>query len=167
MRYPKERKEAVLKKMLPPNNKSIREIAREEGICEATLYNWRKKARAQGRLLPDGDTTPNGWNAADKFAAVLETAAMNEMELSEYCRRRGLYPAQIQQWREACEQANDWDRSQTKRLTEARREDEKRIKVLERELRQKEKALAETAATPKAWLVLSKKLEAIWGDEEK
>ncbi len=163
MRYPKERKEAVLKKMLPPNNKSIREIARDEGICEATLYNWRKKARAEGRLLPDGDTTPNGWSAADKFAAVLETAAMNEAELSEYCRKRGLYPAQIQQWREACEQANDWDRSQTKRLTEARKEDEKRIKVLERELRQKEKALAETAAL----LVLSKKLEAIWGDEEK
>jgi len=163
MGYPKERKEAVMKKMLPPNNKTIREIAREEGISEATLYNWRKAARAEGRLLPDGDSTPEGWSASDKFSAVVETAAMNEMELSEYCRRRGLYPAQIQQWREACEQANDWDRSQTKRLTEARKADEKRIKVLERELRQKEKALAETAAL----LVLSKKLEAIWGDEEK
>ncbi len=85
------------------------------------------------------------------------------MELSEYCRRRGLYPAQIQQWRQACEQANDWDRSQSKRLSEARKADEKRIKVLERELRQKEKALAETAAL----LVLSKKLFGVWGDEEK
>jgi len=163
MRYPKERKEAVLKKMLPPNNKTIREIAREEGISEATLYNWRKAARADGKLLPDGDSTPEGWSAADKFSAVVETAAMNEMELSEYCRKRGLYPAQIRQWREACEQANDWDRSQTQRLTEARKADEKRIKRLEGELRQKEKALAETAAL----LVLSKKLEAIWGEEEK
>ena len=163
MGYPKERKEAVLKKMLPPHNKSIREIAREEGICEATLYNWRKLARAEGRLLPDGDSTPEGWNAADKFAAVVETAAMNEIELSEYCRKRGLYPAQIQQWREACEKANDWDRSQSKRLEQARKADEQRIKVLEKELRQKEKALAETAAL----LVLSKKAEAIWGGEEK
>ena len=65
MRYPKERKEAVMKKMLPPNNKTIREIAREEGISEATLYNWRKAARAEGRLLPDGDSIPEGWSASD------------------------------------------------------------------------------------------------------
>ena len=163
MGYPKERKEAVLKKMLPPNNRPIPVIAREEGISEATLYNWRKAARAEGRLLPDGDSTPAGWSSADKFAAVLETAALNEQELAEYCRERGLYPAQIQQWREACAQANDWECSQNKRLQEARRSDEKRIRKLEKELRHKEKALAETAAL----LVLSKKLEAICGDEER
>ncbi len=50
MGYPKERKEAVLKKMLPPNNRPIPVIAREEGISEATLYNWRNAARAEGRL---------------------------------------------------------------------------------------------------------------------
>ncbi|WP_293675293.1 transposase, partial [Thiolapillus sp.] len=163
MGYPKERKEAVLKKMLPPNPKTIPQIAKEEGISEATLYNWRKVARREGRLLPDGDNTPQGWSSADKFAAVLETAAMNEAELAEYCRQRGLYPGQIQQWREACAQANDWDRRQNQRLQEVRRKDEKQILKLEKELRHKEKALAETAAL----LVLSKKLEAIWGDEEK
>ena len=47
MRYPKERKEAVLKKMLPPNNKPIQELAQEEGICKATLYNWRNQAPVQ------------------------------------------------------------------------------------------------------------------------
>ncbi|WP_293726461.1 transposase, partial [Thiolapillus sp.] len=50
MSYPRERKEAVLKKMLPPNNKTIPEISKEEGISEGTLYNWRKAARAEGRL---------------------------------------------------------------------------------------------------------------------
>ncbi len=39
MGYPKERKETVLKKMLPPNNKTIADISNEEGICEDTLYN--------------------------------------------------------------------------------------------------------------------------------
>ena len=82
MSYPKERKEAVLKKMLPPHSKSIPELATEEGICEGTLYNWRKSARGEGRLMPDGDRTPQGWVSADKFAAVVETAAMNEVELS-------------------------------------------------------------------------------------
>lgn len=162
MKYPQERKEAVLKKMLPPHNKSIPEIAKEEAISEATLYNWRKAARAEGRLLPNGDNTPSGWSAADKFAAVVETAAMNEAELSAYCRQRGLYPEQIRAWREACEQANDWDRTQNLQLKETRKADEKRIKELERELRQKEKALTETAAL----LVLRKKAQAIWGDEE-
>ena len=162
MGYPRERKEAVLKKMLPPNSKSIPQIAKEEGISEATLYNWRKAARAEGRLMPDGDTSPAGWRTADKFAAVLETAAMNAAELSAYCREKGLYPDQIAQWRSACEQANDWDRAQTQHLKATRRSDEKRIKELERELRQKEKALAETAAL----LVLRKKAQAIWGEPE-
>jgi len=65
----------VLQKMLPPNNRPIPVIAREEGISEATLYNWRKAARAEGRLLPDGDSTPAGWTSADKFAVVLETGS--------------------------------------------------------------------------------------------
>ncbi|RLJ20347.1 hypothetical protein DJ031_05955 [bacterium endosymbiont of Escarpia laminata] len=52
MVYPKERKEAVLKKMLPPNIKTMSEISKEEGICEGTLYNWRKVVRAEGRLMP-------------------------------------------------------------------------------------------------------------------
>ena len=162
MGYPAERKEAVLKKMLPPHNKSIPELAKEEGICVGTLYHWRKAGRAKGLLMPDGDSTPQGWAAADKFAAVIETAAMNEAELSAYCRQKGLYPEQIKEWREACEQANDWDRNQNKKLKENRRSDSKRIKELERELLRKDKALAETAAL----LVLRKKAQAIWGDEE-
>lgn len=162
MGYPRERKEAVLKKMLPPNNKTIAEISKEEGICEETLYNWRKAARAEGRLMPDGDTTPAGWCAADKFAAVVETASVNEAEVSVYCRERGLYAEQISEWREACAQANDWDRNQNKRLQDIRKTDAKRIKELEQDLKRKEKALAETAAL----LVLRKKAQAIWGDGE-
>ena len=146
MHYPAKRKEAILKKMLAPYNKAIAELAKEEGISEGTLYNWRKAARRAGRLLPDGDTTPAGWGSADKFAAVLETAALNEAELSEYCRRRGLYPEQIRVWREACEQANDWDRTQNQRLQENRKTDQERIRALTRELERQEKALAEAAA---------------------
>jgi len=162
MRYTPERKEAVLRKMLPPHNRSIPELAEEEGISEATLYNWRKAARAEGRLLPDGEQSPEGWSTADKFAAVVETAALNEAELSAWCRERGLYPEQVRSWRRACEQANDWDRQQAERLRAERKADRERLKALERELKKKEKALAEAAAL----LVLSKKAEAIWGDGE-
>jgi transposase-like protein len=63
MRYSKERKETVLKKMMPPHNRSIVELAKEEGISEATLYLWRRQAREQGLLLPDSDRAPEGWSA--------------------------------------------------------------------------------------------------------
>jgi len=48
----------------------------------------------------------------------------------------------------------------TARLGQATKEEEKRIKDLERELARKDHALAETAAL----LVLRKKASAIWGD---
>jgi transposase-like protein len=89
--YSPERKAAVLKRMLPPNNMAIRELSRAEGISEATLHKWRAVARGKGQLLPDADAGPEGWSSRDKFAAVLETAALNEVDLAEYCRRRGLY----------------------------------------------------------------------------
>ena len=86
MRYPKERREAVLKKLMPPESQSVQALAASEGISVATLYLWRKQARAEGRLLPEHPET-QGWTSRDKFAAVVETASMNEAEISGYCRR--------------------------------------------------------------------------------
>jgi transposase-like protein len=160
--YSPERKNAVLKRMLPPNNMAIRQLSKEEGIAEATLHKWRSDTRGKGQLLPDAAAGSEGWTSRDKFAAVLETAAMNEADLAEYGRKRGVYPAQIKAWRVACEQANDWDRTSTARLNHATKEERKRIKDLERELARKDRALAETAAL----LVLGKKAAAIWGGED-
>ncbi len=162
MGYSPERKAAVLKRMQPPNTMAIRQLSQEEGISEATLHKWRAEARGKGQLLPDADAGPEGWSSRDKFAAVLETAALNEVDLAGYCRERGLYPAQIAAWRAACEQANDWDRASAARLGQATKEDRKRVRKLEQDLARKEKALAETAAL----LVLRKKAQAIWGGDE-
>lgn len=158
MKYSQERKEAVLKKMLPPDNQSIAQLAKDEGISEATLYNWRMQARGEGRLLPDSNNTPEGWTSRDKFAAVLETALLSEAEIAEYCRQRGLYPEQLGPWRQACEQANDWNQATQRQLKETTRSDRKQLKTLERELARKEKALAEAAAL----LVLQKKFHAMF-----
>lgn len=160
--YSRERREAIIAKMSGPQRKSIAELAKEEGISEPTLYNWRKQARAEGRLLPDHDDSPEGWSSRDKFNAVMETAALSESELSEYCRRKGLYPEQIHRWRKACERANDWDSSENVELARQKRDDRQRIRELERELHRKDKALAETAAL----IALRKKVKAIWGDED-
>jgi hypothetical protein len=160
--YSKERKASVVAKMLPPHNMPLQRLSQEEGISIGTLSRWRAEARARGQLLPDGQAGPEGWTARDKFAAVIETAAMNEVELSEYCRRRGLYPEQIRVWREACERANDWDRAASRQIARETKDAQRRIRDLERDLTRKEKALAEAAAL----MVLRKKADAIWGRNE-
>ena len=162
MTYPAERKSAVIARMLPPHNVPLRQLSQEEGISEGTLSRWRSEARSKGQFLPDANAGPEGWSTRDKFAAVVETAAMNETELSEYCRRRGLYREQLSAWRAACERANDWDRSAARQIARETKDDRKRIQQLERELMRKEKALAEAAALT----ILRKKADAIWGPSQ-
>ena len=76
MRYSQERKQAVLAKLAPPHKRTVREVADEEGISEATLYNWRKQVRLDGALFPDAGTDPEGWSAREKFTAVIETTTL-------------------------------------------------------------------------------------------
>jgi transposase-like protein len=57
MAYPQERKEAILKKLLPPVNKSVAEVAKEEGIPSGTIYNWRVKANRN--YSPHSSTFPS------------------------------------------------------------------------------------------------------------
>lgn len=160
--YSPERKEAILQKMAPPQSLSVAEVARQEGISEGTLYNWRKSARERGSVLPSRSNAPEQWSSEDKFRVVLESASLSEAEFSEYCRSRGLYPEQIEAWRRACMGANARAEEQDKRQRKVSKAERQRIKQLERELQYKDKALAETAAL----LTLSKKAKAIWGPSD-
>ena len=96
MNYRKEFKDAILRRILPPNNESIATIAREKGLSEQTLRNWRDKARKAGYAAPGTDAVPDEWNTQDKFLVVIETASLNETELAEYARKKGLYVEQSQ-----------------------------------------------------------------------
>ena len=89
VRYSQEQKEAIVKRMMPPNNEAVAQIAKEEGISEVTLYKWRKEARAVGVATPGNGQTSDKWNSQDKFLIVMETFAMNELEVAEYCRKKG------------------------------------------------------------------------------
>jgi transposase-like protein len=161
-RYSTERKESVIQKMMPPNNIPIPRLSQETGISDVTLYSWRKQARVEGIAVPADGKNPEKWSSEDKFAIVLEAASMNEAELGEYCRHKGLYVEQIASWRKACLQANASHAVQVKEQREQTKKDRRQIKQLTRELHRKEKALAETAAL----LVLQKKARAIWGESE-
>ena len=39
------------------------------------------------------------WSSEEKFSVVLETSTLAEVELSEYCRAKGLYPEKIKAWK--------------------------------------------------------------------
>lgn len=153
MNYSPELKDALLRRMLPPNNESITKISREEGISEQTLRNWRDKARKEGYAAPGTDAVPDDWSTQDKFLVVVETASMNETELAEYARKKGLYIEQIKAWKDACMNANGGIAKEASRLNRELKDSEKERRKLEKELQRKEKALVETAAL----LVLSKK----------
>ena len=153
--YSEAFKSSIIAKMLPPNSIPVPDLARDTGVPKDTLYTWRIKhqrsnGKATAKQVPSG-----GLSSAEKFSIVLETASLNEVELSEYCRRKGLYPEQISAWRDTCVQANALAPAKVDRAkltTQA-----KQIKQLQSELHRKEKALAETAAL----LVLQKKVHLL------
>ena len=99
---------------------------------------------------------PQDWSAKEKLAAVLEAAALRDEELGAFLRSKGLHEAQLQQWQEQMLSGlNPAPAQRGKKAPET-----KRVRELEKDLRRKDKALAETAAL----LVLKKKAQAIWGD---
>ena len=94
---------------------------------------------------------------------MIATAAMDEAQLSAWCREQGVYPTELQQWRSEATAALA-EPTEEQVTPQQAREDKKRIKELERDLKRKDKALAEAAAL----LVLSKQMEAIFrrGEDE-
>ncbi len=157
--YPEEFKSSIIAKLLSPNSVPVPELARDTGIPKDTLYCWRAKhQRSNGNS--GAKPAPGNLGSAEKFSIVMETASLNEVELSEYCRRKGLYPEQIGAWRDTCMRANT---AASPKVDRARLSQQaKQIRQLEVELRRKEKALAEAAAL----LVLQKKVRAIWEESE-
>jgi transposase len=150
--YSDTEKQALLKKLEAPYHLSPSELASEAGVATKTVYNWRKKARERG-LMPSEQRTRS---PEQKWSMLMETNALTSHELSEYCRQKGIYPQEIETWRQEClhglnsyaHKPSSWD--------------QRKIQSLEKELRRKEKALAETAAL----LVLQKKFNSLWEAED-
>lgn len=68
MQYSNELREAVLRRVLPPNKEPISKIATEEGIFEQTIRNWREKACKEGNSAADFDVPADKWSTQDKFS---------------------------------------------------------------------------------------------------
>lgn len=167
--YSKAFRTLIVQKMTSPNRPDVVALAEEVGVPRSTLYRWVADA---GKLIPQVEVAPppttnhtqrpsrmkrpQDRSAEEKLAAVMEAATLSDEELGAFLRSKGIYEAQLQEWRELMLSGlNPASVQRSKKKTEA-----KRVRELEKELRRKDKALAETAAL----LVLKKKAQAIWGD---
>ena len=159
--YSPERKQAILDKLLSPTLISIAQLARDENIAEQTLYNWRNRAKQQGKTVPTNSKTQE-ISPETKLAIIIDTAKLNETELAEYCRNKGLYPEQIAQWKAQSLTGFSTTEQQTAQVRRQHQTDQKQIKQLKQEIKRKDKALAEAAAI----LILRKKLDTLWGEDE-
>lgn len=159
-RYSEEFKSSIIAKMLPPQNVSIPDLVKETGVPKDTLYTWRIQYReAHGGEVNRNQQTGSLTNE-EKLAVIIETATLSEVELGEYCRRKGFYREQIADWKNGFVQGSSAPISKAER--EQLKEQTATIKQLEKELNRKDKALAETAAL----LVLQKKFQALWEEPE-
>lgn len=86
--YTEEKKQSVLKKLLPPYNMPIPELSRAEGIPTTTLYSWRSEEIKRGNMTESTQAKSTRFNAAERLQIIIETASLSELELGEYCRKK-------------------------------------------------------------------------------
>ena len=158
MRYSRAIKESVLKKVLPPEKRSIQEVSKEYGISEQTIKNWIEKIN-NGILDLDIDRGPNYLTSAEKLHLLLEAAGLPEENRGNWIREKGLHTEHLQLWeQELRDTVTDKNQESKQELRDAK----KKIKALEKELNRKDKALAEMAAL----IALKKKLHQILEEDE-
>jgi transposase-like protein len=156
----------MVAKLTGPHAKSASALAAETGLAQATLSRWLKEASTLRRRMPTDDDDddvsptrkqPQEWSPEEKLKVVLEASALSEGELGAYLRSKGIHSAVLEEWRRQALAGLRGTESASKLQT-----DSKEVRELRRELKRKDKALAETAAL----LVLKKKAQEIWGDED-
>ena len=145
-------KSRMLRRLVGPSAMSANALAQEVGVGQPLLSRWLRESR---NVEDMASSKKKKWTGAEKLRVVIAARGLSETELGALLRREGVHESDLTAWQTAAEAAlNDAGRRAP------RSADAQRIHELERELRRKDAALAETAAL----LVLKKKVQAIWGD---
>lgn len=159
MRYSRAIKESVIRKVLPPESRSIREVSVEFGVSEQSIRNWIDQANLGTLSIKDGELGPKALSIAEKYQLLLESAGKTEEQRGNWLREKGLHSEHLTLWNQEIRGiVTEKNNSAREELQSAKN----RIKELEKELGRKDKALAELAAL----LVLKKKLQSILGESE-
>jgi transposase len=159
--YPAQLKASVLAKALTPNGPSIVELAKEFNIPYSTIYTWTTSMSGKKKSPQmNNSQRPKDQSAQDKLKAVLNTTDKTDEERSAYCRQHGIYINHLDEWKkQILESLGAVD---TKKHKVERQLIINEIKELKRDLLRKDKALAEVSAL----LILKKKADLLWGDDE-
>lgn len=154
----------MVARLIGPHAMSATALAGETGLHQATLSRWKKQATTLQRKMSRTDDKassppkqPQEWTPEEKLTIVLEAGGLSEGELGVYLRSKGIHAAVLEEWRQQALAGIRGTERASKLQTES-----KEVRELRRELKRKDKALAETAAL----LVLKKKAQEIWGDED-
>jgi transposase len=125
------------------------QLARETGLRQQSLSRWLQEARSLPLVSADKRVEIK-WSVEQKARIVLEGCKLSGSQLTAYLERDGVQLAHFERWRLALAEDGQSSVASTKR-----------IRMLERELVRKEKALAEAATL----LVLKKTIESHYQDE--
>lgn len=145
----------MVQRMVGADAMSAHALAQEVGVAQESLSRWLRQSRNVGTMTHSAKKNP--WTGAEKLRVVLAAQGLSETDLGALLRREGVHEPDLRAWQAAAETALNTRPRRAGVSTEQRR-----IQALERELRRKDAALAETAAL----LVLKKKVQAIWGDAD-
>ena len=160
MGYSIQLREAVLKKVLQ-GNKPQYEIANEFGVGRSTIGKWLREYKQNGNIdLNSKEKCPKDWAAEERMSALMETGAMSVEDRTAWCRKKGIFIHNLDQWKK--DAVSTMSSGSIKTQSEEVKNLKKENKDLKKDLNRKEKALAETAAL----LVLKKKAQEIWGEPE-
>lgn len=159
MTYSVKFKEKMVQRLLQGGN--VTALAHETGVATTTLYKWRRRS-LNGEMTSKPDERKKGKKRAaltplDKMRMIVEFEGLSAEETGAWLRSHGLHRADIDAWLEQVSEG--LERGQGRKQKQEWAKEKRR---LERELRRKDAALAETTAL----LVLSKKAEALWGGED-
>lgn len=158
--YSLEFKEQALRKAHDRGSKTLQNIADDVNVKLCTLKNWLKQSGKDLHMAMPAGTPATSWTAAQRLAALNESHGLKDQALHAWCREKGIFEHQLRQWSQAfCQSDKPVATPVDAQLRQARQKSEQ----LAKELRRKDKALAEAAAL----LVLQKKFQAMWEAEEK
>jgi transposase len=172
-RYSATFRAKMVQRLAGPKAVPANQLAQKVGVHQSTLSRWLRDAQLGDMGTSNGseqlppasastkETTARRRSAEDKVRLVFAAETLAAEDLGALLRREGVHDAELAAWRTAVKTAAVAALKGTARnAAPAHSADRKRILELERELRRKEKALAEAAAL----LILEKKRQAIWGD---
>ena len=153
--FSKDFKESVLTKILSRGNRTIEEICLSEGVNKSTAVNW---VRSHGRVDSMTKKAKHSRRSPEaKLKALIELGSLSDSEQGIYLRKEGLFSHDVEAWKGQF--ISSMTSTEKKRSNKDNRD--QKIRVLEREVRRKDKALAEASAL----LILQKKVNLIWGDK--